>query len=507
MMSIRAVRAHNASDTAAAVLDFVRRRTGLALTDPGRPAAAIRRAMAQVRIRDADRYRELLESDPVLLDALLAELTVGESYFLRERGQLDFIGQEVIPEIRQRRGAGHVIQAWSAGCAGGEEAYSLAILADQIGAGVAVRVLGTDIARERLDFARRGVYGKWSLRGVPAHVMERYFRQRGRSVEVAPEIRAAVAFRHLNLVDENWHSAGVELGRMDLVLCRNVLIYFDPAAIDRVARRLVDSLSDEGWLFLGASDPILTDIVPCDVVITGAGIAYRRKPRERGSSHRRWQSSGQMGWSDAALSTTSTTPEPAREAAAAAIHEKIPPLTAESHSASARRLEEHFAGMRAAYEGAEYVQVTVRATQYVTENADDVGGWILLVRSLANLGRLEEAGVACAVALDRHRTSAELTYLHALLLREAGYTADAIAALRRALYLDHRFVAAHLALGDLFAARGDLDAASRSFRNAERLLQRPAEGPSLVGTDGLDAARLLEMTRMRLQVARRSNGQ
>jgi len=507
MRSILGDRAHNASDGTAALLDFVRRNTGLALTETGRPEAAIRRAMARAAVRDPDTYRELVESDAALFDALLAELTVGESYFLREGGQLDFIRQEVVPEIQQRRGAGHVIQAWSAGCAGGEEVYSLAILADQTGAPNAIRVLGTDIARERLDFARQGVYGKWSLRGVPADVIARYFRPRGRNIEVAPHIRSAVEFRHLNLVDENWRSAGVEPGCMDLVLCRNVLIYFDPAAIARVARRLVDSLSDDGWLFLGASDPILTDIVPCDVVVTGAGVAYRRKPREHARSHPLQQKGDDVRWGDSARSITSTAPEAAREPAAATIKERIPPLAAESQAGSDRRLEEHFAEMRAAYDGAEYVRVAVRATQYVRENPADVAGWVLLVRSLANLGRLEEAGIACAAGLDRHRTSAELTYLHALLLREAGHTADAVAALRRALYLDHRFVTAHLGLGDLLAARGDFDAASRSFRNAERLLQRSADGQLLVGADSLDAARLLQMTRMRLQVARRSDGQ
>jgi chemotaxis protein methyltransferase CheR len=504
VISIRDHRVLAVSDAAAALLDFVRRRTGLALTETGRPAAAIRRAMARVTLRDPDKYRELVESDAALFDDLLAELTVGESYFLRERGQFDFIGQEVIPEIRRRRGAAHVIQAWSAGCAAGEEAYSLAILADQTGARDSIRVLGTDIARERLEVARRGVYGNWSLRGVPADVMGRYFRQRGRHVEVAPEIRSAVEFRHLNLVDEDWHAAGVESGRMDLVLCRNVLIYFDPAAIARVARRLVDSLSDEGWLFLGASDPILTDIVPCDVVVTGAGIAYRRKPREHGASVPR-RRINDTEWGNGARALA---PIPARpDGDASAIKKTITPLPVESHTASARRLEQSFAEIKAAYGSADYVQGAVRATQYVAENADDAAGWILLVRSLANLGRLEEAGVACAAGLDRHRTSAELTYLHALLLRESGNTPEAVAALRRALYLDQRFVPAHLALGDLFAARGEFDAASRSFRNAERLLQRCAEGELPPGADGLDAARLLQMTRMRLQVARRSDGQ
>lgn len=504
MISFRDHRVHAASDGTAALLDFVRRHTGLALMETARPAAAIRRAMARVTVRDPDRYRELVESDAACFDALLAELTVGESYFLRERGQLDFIGQEVIPEIRQRRGASHVVQAWSAGCAAGEEAYSLAIIADQAGARNAIAVVGTDIARERLDVARRGVYGDWALRGVPADVMRRYFRQRGRNMEVAPELRSVVEFRHLNLVVADWHSAGVEPGSMDLVLCRNVLIYFDPAAIARVARRLVDSLSDEGWLFLGASDPILTDIVPCDVVVTGAGVAYRRKPRGHAPPHRsRWIN--QTGSADRASSIVAMPVRPEQEAAT--ITRTITPLPIESYAASARRLDENFAAIRAAYDSAEYVQVAVRATQYVAENPDDAAGWILFVRSLANLGRLDEAGVACAAALDRHRTSSELTYLHALLLREAGHTAEVVAALRRALYLDQRFVPAHLALGDLFAAGGDFAAASRSFRNAERILQGCAAGESLAGTDGLDIARLAQMTRMRLQVASRSDGQ
>ncbi|MGH7591356.1 MAG: CheR family methyltransferase, partial [Gemmatimonadales bacterium] len=131
--------------------------------------------------------------------------------------------------------------------------------------------------------------------------------------------------------------------------------------------------------------------------------------------------------------------------------------------------------------------------------ADPAGGGgdpltsIVLVRSLANRGDLDAAGRTCAAALDRHRTSSELAYLHAVLLAEAGRYADAATAARRALYLDRGLVVAHLSLGGALARMGDADGARRSLRNALRLLAAMAPEQVVPASDGASAGRLAEM--------------
>src|SRR4051812_1125694 len=155
--------------------------------------------MSRAGSADAVRYHELIAADPAALDDLIVELTVGETYFLREPGQFEFIRREVLPEVRRRKGADAVIRAWSAGCASGEEAYSLAILFEQEGLASQTHILATDISRAALAKARQSVYSSWSLRGEGARIAEGYLSPRGDRFVLDERIRRRVSFEYLNL--------------------------------------------------------------------------------------------------------------------------------------------------------------------------------------------------------------------------------------------------------------------------------------------------------------------
>jgi chemotaxis protein methyltransferase CheR len=130
-----------------------------------------------------------------------------------------------------------------------------------------------------LKRAERGSYGRRSLRCVSPELTARYFESVGDSFELLPRLRRSVDFRFLNLAGEGWPSLESGVLAMDLILCRNVLMYFDAETVQRVAHRLLASLAPDGWLLIGASDPPLGRLVPCEVVVTTAGLAYRPRPR------------------------------------------------------------------------------------------------------------------------------------------------------------------------------------------------------------------------------------
>src|SRR5262249_41790579 len=135
-----------------AVAQYLGQRTGLIFA-PNRTDSAelgIRRAMTRAHITDLSFYRERIEADADAFDDLVVELTIGETSFFREPAQFEFIRREVLPEIRLRRGDAHAIRAWSAGCASGEEAYSLAMLFEHEGVSDSSRLLATDISRQAL---------------------------------------------------------------------------------------------------------------------------------------------------------------------------------------------------------------------------------------------------------------------------------------------------------------------------------------------------------------------
>jgi chemotaxis protein methyltransferase CheR len=469
----------------AELADWIRERTGLVFP-PSRlkpAAAAMARAAERLGSADARSMLARLERDPAALEALLADLTIGETYFFRHPEQLEVIREQVLPDLARAREG--LLRAWSAGCATGEEPYSLAILLQEAGLGGTSRVLGTDLSSARLAVARRGRYRSWSLRGVPDTTVERYFAQRDSWYQLAPHVVAAVDFRELNLVDDPYPDPAKGVGKMDLILCRNVLIYLEPSAVERVARKLVDSLTDGGWLFLGASDPMIVDLAPVEVVVTGAGLAYRRAAAGGARA---------VGWAPPAPAP------PPREPRTRLAPVHTPPKAAPESLATTRAMPApaDLAELERWYQEQRYDAVVAAATDLVERGEGGPDACVLLVRSLANQGMLSEAGRASAAALDVHRDSAELLYLHALLLLEGGRPREALEAARRAVYLDRGLVVAHLALADACSRTQDEEGARRALRNAERLLQRlPADAP-VPGSDGEPAGRILRMVELRL---------
>jgi len=484
--SLRVLSSRGLGDAAAAL---VRQRTGLVFSEARRGTfeTALATAMRRTRLSDPEAYLARLAVEPPLLDDLVADITVGETYFFREPQQFAVIRNQVIPALLSRWPRDRSLRVWSAGCATGEEPYTLAIVLREQGLEGAAHIVATDLSRAALAQARRARYTRWSLRGVPDQVVRTYFEHVDDRFTLAPAVRDAVEFRYLNLAEDTYPSLPTGIWGMDLILCRNVLIYFDAETIARVARRLMDSLSDDGWLLLGASDPALSDLVPCDVVVTGAGLAYRRPGRGAASPPgplaTAWRGGTAVGLPPLPEPVASAPPSPPP----APLPRAEPAPVAPEDAARA-------------YAERDYERAAELAGRFVQRDGGDPLLWIVLVRALANRGELEAAGRACAAALDRHRTSAELTYLHAVLLAEAGQYADAATAARRALYLDRGLVVAHLALGGALTRLGETDGARRAFRNAERLLAAMPPEAVVPASDGEPAGRLAEMARVQMRL-------
>lgn len=455
----------------------------------------IRRVMGRAGIKSISEFGNRLQRGGALLDDLIAELTIGETFFLREPNQLEFIQREVLPAVPSRDGSCRPIRVWSAGCASGEEPYSLAILLQKTGCLNLARIIGTDLSVARLLTARRGRYRSWSLRGVPKAVINQYFERDGDVFTLSPEIRTAVDFSLLNLAEDVYPSPATGVFGMDVILCRNVLIYFDAPTVAQVAQRLLNTLSDSGWLFLGASDPSLAGMVPCDVVMTGAGIAYRKPGAQRQLFSGAVFSSRppETAPSDIIRPPFTLPSSPLGPALSAPGSSPDPPLSTPGLPVSAR------ADVERAYNAGDYENVATVARELlqIGEGTEPVS--IALVRSLANRGMLEEAVEECAAALLRYSMSAELHYLAGMLQAQGAQHEEAARSARRALYLDPDLTVAHLALAEALARTGDSRAAKTALRSAERLLVAVPAESRVRATDGETAFRLLHIARFRLR--------
>ncbi|MBK0394889.1 CheR family methyltransferase [Ramlibacter algicola] len=212
---------------------------------------------------------------------LARHLTIGETYFLRDPHLLDALSRRVLPDlVRRRRGRDQRLRLWSAGCASGEEAYSLAILLHQLLPDIAdwrVTITATDINPAALEKAAAGVYGEWSFRNVPASVKQSWFEQRpgGRYV-VSPALRKLVNFEFLNLVADEFPPRGSETSAMDVIFCRNVLMYFTPPQVARAVARLHGSLVHGGWLAVSPSETSQDLFAAFSTVNYPGAILYRK---------------------------------------------------------------------------------------------------------------------------------------------------------------------------------------------------------------------------------------
>jgi chemotaxis protein methyltransferase CheR len=451
--------------------------------------------MKRVGLNSTDAFLPLLQQDGGVFDELMAEVTIGETYFFREPAHFSLLRRTILPAFRDRVRPDQKFRAWSAACATGEEPYSIALTLGE--EGVPSAVLGTDISRARLGAARRGEYRRWSFRGVPEAMIQRYFRQDGDTFALGSDVRRNVEFRYLNLAADSYPSMSSGVWGMDLVLCRNVLIYFDRDTIARVAASLLASVADDGWLLLGATDPPLNDYVECEVVQTDAGLAYRH---HKGTKHR-------------VLAAMPVAPRPLERIDPSALEypalisapiAPVPPPVAPP-AADPVRIAPAERTVDQAYAARDYDETASLVAPRMSAGTATARDLVLYVRALANLGRLEAAGRVCAAALDLHRDVPELHYLHAVLVAQAGSPAESARAAKRAIYLDRTMVVAHLALGSALSATGDADGATRAFAACERLLSELPADAVVPATDGEPAGRLLEISRMQAKLVRRED--
>ena len=203
--------------------------------------------------------------------ALLVEaLVVNETYFFRELPALRVVAELFVPRLLE---AGARPRIWCAACSTGEEPFTLAMLLDEAGLLDQVSILASDISTRVLAYAKAGRYVRRSLRALPPGVVDRWLLPEEDGMRVAPRIAQAVDFQCLNLVDEAKLAA---LGRFDVVICRNVLIYFRDQTVERVIANLWQSLAPQGHLVVGASESLLRFETPFECEEQRGAFFYRK---------------------------------------------------------------------------------------------------------------------------------------------------------------------------------------------------------------------------------------
>jgi chemotaxis protein methyltransferase CheR len=241
-------------------------------------AGVVQDRVTALGLRDPAAYCDRVNRDAAELQTLIEGLTIGETYFARIPPQIRALQELVLPALLAR--GDRRIRIWSAGCSTGEEVYTLALLLAKLlpagGTGWDVRIIGTDINSRALASAREGRFGARSVSLLPDEDLERYFVRDGNSWRVGEELRRFVDFRPHNLATDPPPAQ-----RLDLILCRNVLIYFDRPKMLEVVDGMYQALSPGGWLLLGHSETLWRLYDGFALVRHDDAFLYRRQPTAR----------------------------------------------------------------------------------------------------------------------------------------------------------------------------------------------------------------------------------
>lgn len=243
----------------------------------------IRRASKDFGHRHVDQFVQVLLASELTaeqIQMLAWHLTIGETYFLRGKSTFDVLEKEILPElVMQRKGKEQQLRLWSAGCAGGEEPYSMAITVARLLPDIKdwhITILASDINTRSLQKAANGTYGNWSFRDTPDWLRPQFFTAANNDWVIRPQVRKMVTTSYLNLAADPYPSLATNTNAMDIIFCRNVLMYFKPEVMKRVIASLHEALRDGGYLFVAPSEAS-QELFPQFVRASTRGEIYYRK--------------------------------------------------------------------------------------------------------------------------------------------------------------------------------------------------------------------------------------
>ncbi|MDX6256334.1 MAG: chemotaxis protein methyltransferase CheR [Frankiales bacterium] len=401
---------------------------------------------------------------------LLDEVTIPETYFFRNPPQIRALGRQVLPELVRANAESKRLVIWSAGCSTGEEPYTVAMLLLELipdHRDWDIRIIATDVSQRALTAARRAKYGQRSVQLADAERVGRFFDYENGDYVVKPEVRALVTFRHHNLVTDPSPFLSREI---DLVLCRNVTIYFNRETTRGLMERFHHSLADGGYLFLGHAETLWQITDAFRLVTLGDAFVYRRVDPPKVERKIGLGSLKAFGWRNGAG------PERVEVPVQAAPVE--PPAPVSSPSLLSR------------------LQIPVRepAPAAVAPVVDYLPSLQLVHQELAAGRYLLAAEMAESLA-SREPLLAEAHYLRGMALCNQGRDRDALDSLRKAIYLDSNAGFAHFLLAGALARLGESAAAAASYRAAAETLGRRAGDAVAAELGGRSIAELIVLCR------------
>jgi len=445
--------------------------------DEGRTQSLHQALWQRLQHRGYDSYREyynLLKFHPegrLEIRELFDLITIGETYFFRNRAQFDVLMRFVLPEMIQRKvdSGDKCIRAWSAGCSRGDEAYSIAIAMMEVFPSLEdwkVSVLGTDINRNSLACSEDAVYIEKDVGHLPKEYVDKYFTRQGSTYHLRDDVKALVEFEYHNLAtDPCLHE---KMQNVDILFCRNVIIYFDPETTQQVLENFYHSLAHDGYLFLGHTETLWQITNRFERVEFPQTFIYKKQLRPVQEDVRKpFMAIPEISIEHLAPSAGPVSPfepEARHDALGSALRPALEPLVPKP--------AEQVVDRALQVDNPSDTVFGSLPDQAADQDKGDILASLAKATALANEARYKEAADILGKIVAADNLSVEAYYLLGVLSYKSGNLKEAETQFRKVIYVSPDSVLAYFNLGNMYLYQKRLREATREFNNAARLLEK-----------------------------------
>ena len=466
------------------LIELIARHTGLNIREQDKQALVnkVGVRMQALKINTLEQYYQLLDSNTKHGSTLETQcdrewkalnilITTGESYFFRDKGQIALLKDRLLPEIiaqkkqllLQPNASKPSLRIWSAGCSTGEEVYSIAIVIKELIPDLHnwyILILGTDINLESIAKAQQGLYDSWSFRMVEPKLIKRYFKPHQQSWEVREQIRSMIQFRAGNLIKDNFPQPSVDLHSMDIIICRNVFIYFDSKAIAMTVDKFYHTLNSGGYLITGHAELHGQNLGRLQTKVFPESLVYQREDLP-------------VKKSVVAEKPLTTAININQEQDSLVKPQKLPAKIEFSNSQlpSKAKLPANINKAEILFHQGNYTVAIQEAEQLIEQQPLDFDACYLLAQAWANLGKAEKATFYCEQAIEIDSLSTSPYYLLAHIAEEKNDISSAKKLFKKIIYLAPTSINAYLELGNIYQREGDKSRAKKMITTAWELLR------------------------------------
>jgi chemotaxis protein methyltransferase CheR len=433
------------------------------------------------KIKSQKKYYELLKSETPESskewESLTSLMVNNESYFFRDQEQLNILKNKILLDLIKRKKAEKTIRICSAGCSTGQEPYTLALMLKELLPDFEswnILILGIDIDRAALAEAEKGVYESWSFRGVAESTKKKYFQEINSQYHIASDIKKFVKFRFINLVKDEFPQHKSELNNMDLVLCRNVFIYFENSATAKVLDKIYKTLQPLGYFVSGHTELIAQNLSQFNKVYFPGSVVYQRPSKDElqtdivnSLSAATIQKNISVQASHSAfISSQSIAKSNLASSLGLSSEASNVPSTHSEIIISSVNVEKILKEIENLLFQEKYELAITQIQQVLKTNSQNVQAHCYLAQVYANLGQYDVAVQCCQRGLEINSFDKAPYFLMAKIAEEQGNLNEAKRVLKQIIYLDPMSVEAYLDLSHIYQQEGDLQRSQKMQESA-----------------------------------------